>query len=65
MEEDRKEQFPDTKYQRKIKTCKDRTPSAGPWLHSGKKWFNTIYRLIKERCNQKMNFEGGNNEHAQ
>jgi hypothetical protein len=58
MGEDEKEEFPDTKYQRKIKRCKDGTPSPGPWLHSGKKRFNIIYRLIKERRNQKMNFEG-------
>jgi hypothetical protein len=53
MGEDGKEEFPDTKYQRKIKTCKDGTPSASPWLHSGKKRFNIIYRLIKERRNQR------------
>jgi hypothetical protein len=57
MGEDGKEQFPDTKYQRKIKTRKDGAPSAGPWLDSGKKRFNTIYRLIKEKRNQRMIFE--------
>lgn len=55
--QDGKEVFPDTRYQKKIKVRKDGTPSAGPWLDSGKQRFNTIYKLIKERRNQRMNFE--------
>jgi hypothetical protein len=57
IDQDGKEVFPDTKYQKKIKVRKDGTPSAGPWLDSGKQRFNTIYKLIKERRNQRMNFE--------
>lgn len=55
--QDGKEVFPDTRYQKKIRVRKDGTPSAGPWLDSGKKRFNTIYKLIKERRNQRMEFE--------
>jgi hypothetical protein len=45
--QDGKEVFPDTRYQKKIKVCKDGTPSGGQWLDSGKKDLTQSINLSK------------------